>query len=111
MKCMVMDEILNIKNVYFDNMISQIYPSELKLNKANTSDTETFLDLHLSISNDNVSTKFYDKRDDFNFEIVNFLFLDGDVLRSTSYGSISLNSFVLLEHLAMLLTSTLAINC
>ena len=108
---MVMDEILNIKNVYFDNMISQIYPSELKLNKANTSDTETFLDLHLSISNDNVSTKFYDKRDDFNFEIVNFLFLDGDVLRSTSYGSISLNSFVLLEHLAMLLTSTLAINC
>ena len=111
MKCMVMDEILNIKNVYFDNMISQIYPSELKLNKANTSDTETFLDLHLSISNDNVSTKFYDKRDDLNFEIVNFLFLDGDVLRSTSYGSISLNSFVLLEHLAMLLTSTLAINC
>ena len=111
MKCMVMDEILNIKNVYFDNMISQIYPSELKLNKANTSDTETFLGLHLSISNDNVSTKFYDKRDDFNFEIVNFLFLDGDFLRSTSYGSISLNSFVLLEHLAMLLTSTLAINC
>ena len=40
MKCMVMDEILNIKNVYFDNMISQIYPLELKLNNANTSDTE-----------------------------------------------------------------------
>ena len=32
--------------------MSQMYPSELKLNKANTSDTEaTFLDLHLSISN------------------------------------------------------------
>ena len=42
--------------------------------------------LHLSISNDIVSTKIYDKRDDFDFEIVNFLFLDGDVLRSTSYG-------------------------
>ena len=39
-------------------MVSQIYPSELQLNKANTSDTETtFLDLHLSISNDIVSTK------------------------------------------------------
>ena len=38
-----------------------------------------FLDLHLSISNDIVSTKIYDKRDDFDFEIVNFPFLDGDV--------------------------------
>ena len=40
----------------------------------------------LSISNDIVSTKIYDKCDDFDFEIVNFLFLDGDVPRSTSYG-------------------------
>ena len=54
-----LDDILNINNVYFDNMVSQIYPSELQLNKANTSDTEAaFLDLHLSISNDIVSTKF-----------------------------------------------------
>ena len=78
---------LKIINVYFDNMVSQIYPSELQLNKANASDTEaTFLDLHLSIYNDIVSTKIYDKRDDFDFEIVNFPFLDGDVPRSTSYG-------------------------
>ena len=42
--------------------------------------------MHLSISNDIVSTKIYDKRDDFDFEIVNFPFLDGDVSRSTSYG-------------------------
>ena len=60
-------------------MVSQIYPSELQLNKANTSDTEAaFLDLHLSISNESVSTKIYDKRDDFDFDIVNFPFLDGD---------------------------------
>ena len=45
-----------------------------------------FLDLHLSISNDIVSTKIYDKHDDFDFEIVNFPFLDGDVPRSTYYG-------------------------
>ena len=82
-----LDDILNINNVYFDNMVSQIYPSELQLNKTNASDTEAaFLDLHLSISNDIVSTKIYDKRDDFDFEIVNFPFLDGDVPRSTSYG-------------------------
>ena len=59
-------DILNINNVYFDNMVSQIYHSELQLNKANTSDTEAaFLDLHLFSSNDIVSTKINDKRDDF----------------------------------------------
>ena len=52
-----------------------MFISELQLNKANTSDKEAaFFDLHLSISNDIVSTKIYDKRDDFNFEIVNFFF-------------------------------------
>ena len=56
-------------------MVSQIYPSELQLNKASTSDTKAaFLDLHLSISNEIVSAKIYDKRDDFDFEIVNFPF-------------------------------------
>ena len=70
-----MDNILNINNVYFDNMVSQLYPSELQLNKANTSETDAaFLDLHVSISNYIVSTKNYDKRDDFDFEIVNFPF-------------------------------------
>ena len=54
--------------------------------KGYTSDTEAaFLDLRLSISNCIVSTKIYDKRDDFDFEIVIFTFLDGDVSRSTSY--------------------------
>ena len=82
-----LDDIMNINNVYFENVVIQIYPSELQLNKANTSDTKAaFLDLHLSISNDIVSTKIYDKRDEFDFEIVNFPFLDGDVPCSTSYG-------------------------
>ena len=81
-----MEDILNINNVYFDNMVSQIYPSELQLNKANTSDTEAaFLDLLLSNSNDIVSTEIYDKRDNSDFEIVIFPFLDGDVPCSTSY--------------------------
>ena len=68
-------------------MVNRIYPPEVQLNKANTSDTEApFLDLHLSISNGFFSSKIYDKRDDFNFDIVNFPFLVGDVPSSTSYG-------------------------
>ena len=67
-------------------MVSQIYPSELTLNTAKTADTEVaFLNWHLTISNDTVSTKIYDKRDYFDFEIVHFPFSD-DVHRSTSYG-------------------------
>ena len=51
------------------------------------SDTEaSFLDLHLSILVGFVKTKTYDKRDDLDFHIVNFPFLDGDVPRSTSCG-------------------------
>ena len=33
-----------------------------------------------------ISSKYYDKQDDFNFEIVNFPFLGGAVPRSPSYG-------------------------
>ena len=76
-----LDDLLNIDNPYFEGRVNQIYPLELQLNKANTSDTEAFLDLHLSISNGFVSSKIYDKRDDFDFDIFNFSFLDGDVPR------------------------------
>ena len=56
-----LDDLLNIDNPYFEGMVNQIYPSELQLNKANTSDTEPpFLDLHLSISNGFVSSKIND---------------------------------------------------
>ena len=40
-----LDDLLNIDNPYFEGMVNQIYPPELQLNKANTSDTEApFLD-------------------------------------------------------------------
>ena len=75
-----LDDLLNIDNPYFEQMVGQVYPTKLQLNKANSSDTEApFLDLNLSITNGIVSSKNYDKQDDFNFEIVNSPFLDGDV--------------------------------
>ena len=82
-----LDDLLNIDNTFFDSMVNYIYPSELQLNKANVSDTEaSFLVLHLSISDGFVKTKIFYKRADFDFDIVNFRFLDGDVPRPTSYG-------------------------
>ena len=82
-----LDDLINIDNNFFESMVNRIYPSEHQLNKANVSDTEaSFLDLRLSISDGFVKTKIYDKRDDFDFDILNFPFLDGDVPCSTSYG-------------------------
>ena len=103
-----LDDLLNIDNPYFEQMVGQIYPTELQFNKANSFDTEApFLDLNLSITNGIVSSRIYDKRDDFNFEIVNFPFLDGNVPCSPTYGVyISLSFFVLLECILMLMTST-----
>ena len=57
-----LDDLLNIDNIYFDQMVDRIYPTELQLDKANSSDTEApFLDFNLCISNGTVSTKIYDK--------------------------------------------------
>ena len=44
-----------------------------------------FLDLHLLILDGFVSSKFYDKHDDFDFDIVNVPYLHGDVRPTTSY--------------------------
>ena len=67
-------------------MVDRIYPKILQLNRANSSDNEApFWDLTLCISDGTVSTTIYDKRDDFEFDVVKFSFLDGDVPRLTSY--------------------------
>ena len=81
------DDLLNIDIIYFDQMVDRIYPTELQLNRTNSCNTEApFLDLNLCISNGTVSIKIYDERDDFDFDIVNFSFLDCDIPRRTSYG-------------------------
>ena len=102
-----LDDLLNIDNPYFEGMVNQIYPPELQLNKASISDTEApFLDLHLSVANGFASSKIYDKRDNFDFDIVNFLFLDGDFLVVLLMMYTFLNLLGLLESAIMLRTLT-----
>ena len=101
-----LDDLLNIDNNFFDSTVNRIYPSELQLNKANMSDAEaSFLDLNLSISDGFVTTKSYDKRNDFDFDIVNFPFL---VRHPMVF--IFLSLFDLLEFLVMLMTLILVIR-
>ena len=64
-----------------------MYPTELRLNKTNTSDKDTsYLDLHAKVIGSDVHTSVSDKRDDFGFPIANFHRLSGDVPRLQSHG-------------------------
>ena len=73
-----LEDLFNIDNDYFDGLIYLIYASELQLNKSNSFETEVlFIDLHLCILDGFISCKIYDRRDDFDFEIVNFPYLIG----------------------------------
>ena len=71
------DDLIVFNNKKFINYVRYIYPSELNVEKANRLDDQAnYLDLTFIIGNNNrLYTKLYDKRDDFNFHIVNFLFL------------------------------------
>ena len=67
--------------------IPDIYPRELQLNKANTSDKETsFFDLNIQVIGNNIHNSVYDKRDDYGFPIIKFPCFSGDVPRHPSHG-------------------------
>ena len=82
-----LDDIFTIDDPAFAEHIPNIYPRELQLNKANTSDKETsFLDVNFKVIGNNIHTNVYDNCDNFGFPIVNFPWLSGDVPRFPSYG-------------------------
>ena len=80
-----LDDIFTIDKPEFEKHISDIYPTELQLNKANTSYNETsFLDLTIKIIGSDVHMSIYNKRDGLGLPIVNFPWLSGDVPRLPS---------------------------
>ena len=102
-----LDDLVNIDKPYFEQMAGQIYPTELQFNKANLLDTGApFLDLDLSITNGRVSTKLYDKQDDFNFEIADFHFLMEMFLAPLPMEYTFRNFLVMQEYILMFRTLT-----
>ena len=81
------EDVLSINNSKFSQYLDTIYPSELEIKETSESlHFVNFLDLHLEIVGDQLITSLYDKRDDFNFRIVNFPFLGSNISSSTAYG-------------------------
>ena len=82
------DDLIVFNNKKFGDYVKEIYPSQLTVEKANTSDDiANYLDLTFIIkSNNQLYTMLYDKRNDFDFHIVNFPFLSSNISSSPSYG-------------------------
>ena len=82
------DDLIVFNNKKFLDYLKEIYPSQLIVEKANKSDhLADYLDLTFIIdSGGKLSTRLYDKRDDFDFHIVNFPFLSSNIPSGPSYG-------------------------
>ena len=82
------DDVLSLNNSRFGDFVNRIYPIELEIK--DTTDTDrsaSYLDLYLEIdSEERLRTKLYDKRDDFNFPIVNFPFICSNIPAAPTYG-------------------------
>jgi hypothetical protein len=82
------DDVLSLNNSRFDDFVDRIYPIELEIKDITDTDkSASYLDLHLEIDSDGwLKTKLYDKRDDFSFHIVNFLFICINIPSAPAYG-------------------------
>ena len=82
------DDLIVFNNKKFLDYLKEIYPSQLTVEKANKSDhLANYLDLTFIIhSGGKLSTRLYDKHDDFDFHIVNFPFLSSNILSGPFYG-------------------------
>ena len=82
------DDLIVFNNKKFLDYLKEIYPSQLTVEKANKSDhLADYLDLTFIIdSGGKLSTRLYDKRDDFDFHIVNFPYLSSNIPSGPSYG-------------------------
>ena len=81
------DDVLSINNRSFHDHLHTIYPPELEIKETTeTSTSASYLDLLLSVTDGTLSTKLYDKRDDFDFRIVNFPFICSNIPESPAYG-------------------------
>ena len=82
------DDVLSLNNSRFGDFVDRIYPIELEIK--DTTDTDrsaSYLDLHLEIDSEGrLRTKLYNKRDDFNFPIVNFPFICSNIPAAPAYG-------------------------
>ena len=80
--------VISLNNSRFSDYLSMIYLPELEIKETTeSSSSASYLDIFLEFDpNGHLSTRLYDKRDDFNFTIINFPHLYSNIPLSPSYG-------------------------
>ena len=74
----------------FETYYQDIYPTELQLNKENEGYSSTdFLDMHIEIKDKVFTTRLYDKRDHFGFDITRLPYRDSNIPAKMFYSSIA----------------------
>ena len=81
------DDLMSLNNPYISSYLDHIYPDELEIKETTESEgSASYLDLFVQIRQNTLYTKLYDKRDDFNFEIINFPYLSSNIPSAPAYG-------------------------
>ena len=82
------DNVLYINNSRFAELLPFTYPAKLEVKETtDTASSASFLDLYHEFDDSTqISTKIYDKRDDFNFKIINFPNMCSNIPASPAYG-------------------------
>ena len=82
------DDVLSLNNSQFSDHLHRIYPPELEIkDTTDSTHSASYLDLHLEFDNNGkLATRIYDKRDDFDFKVVNFPYLCSNIPSSPAYG-------------------------
>jgi len=101
------DDLFSVNNDNFGNSIREIYPSQLDLKDTTLNSTEVCY-LETRISHGDSSAPFlisvYDRREDFNFRIVNFPFMDSNIPATPAYG-VNLSQLVRYARICLLVIS------
>ena len=82
------DDLISFNNPEFKKYYKKIYPKELELKETTENNFGcSYLDIYFFRDDRNmIKSKLYDKRDDFNFPIVNYPFLDSNIAKGPTYG-------------------------
>jgi hypothetical protein len=82
------DDVRSLYNSRFGDVVDRIYPIELEIKDTTDIDrSASYLNLHVEIDSEGLlRTNLYDKRDDFNFPIVNFPFIWSSITTTPAYG-------------------------
>jgi hypothetical protein len=84
--CRYVDDLMTINYLFFHNIIAEIYPESLKMERSGSDNKNVnYLDLNISIKENSLDITIYNKTDDFNFDVVSLTFPHSNIPEEVGY--------------------------